>query len=111
MADREWIIATVTPRVVDGGRYIFDVVAVNEHGQELARGTHERRVTLGAASPTAAPVDPTAPQRDTLEEERRVNTKKRKVMRKHRKRERRLRERRRQQALAAARTTGGRRQT
>lgn len=40
------ITATATLRAVDGRRYIFDMVAVNEHGQDLARGTHERRIIL-----------------------------------------------------------------
>ncbi len=38
----ERIIATATLRAIDGRRYHFDVRAVNEHGEELARGTHER---------------------------------------------------------------------
>lgn len=46
LANGERVAATVTPRVVDGRRYIFDVVAVHEHGQEPARGTHERRIIL-----------------------------------------------------------------
>ncbi len=46
LAHGERITATATLRAVDGRRYIFDVVAVNEHGEELARGTHERRIIL-----------------------------------------------------------------
>ncbi len=46
LAHGERITATATLRAVDGRRYLFEVVAVNERGQELARGTHERRIIL-----------------------------------------------------------------
>lgn len=44
MADARRITATATLRAVDGRRYYFDVTAVNERGEPLATGTHERRV-------------------------------------------------------------------
>ena len=40
------IIATVTLRSIEGRRYHFDVRAVNEHGEELASGTHERALIV-----------------------------------------------------------------
>lgn len=42
LAGGERIVATATLVRVEGRRYHFDVVARNEHGEELAHGTHER---------------------------------------------------------------------
>ena len=46
LAVGERIVATATLRAVAGRRYHFDVRAVNEHGEELAAGTHERALIL-----------------------------------------------------------------
>jgi fluoroacetyl-CoA thioesterase len=44
MPDAEQITATAVLRAIDGRRYVFDVTAVNERGEQVAGGTHERRV-------------------------------------------------------------------
>lgn len=44
LADAASITATATLTKVEGRAYTFDVVAVNERGDLLARGTHERRL-------------------------------------------------------------------
>ncbi len=38
------VTATSTLTKVEGRRYYFDIEAMNEHGDVLARGTHERRL-------------------------------------------------------------------
>jgi fluoroacetyl-CoA thioesterase len=42
--DAQRITATATLRRIDGRRYEFDVSAVNERGDLVATGTHERRL-------------------------------------------------------------------
>src|SRR5215211_3335061 len=44
--DAEQITATAVLREVEGRRYGFDVTAVNERGEPVASGTHERRIIL-----------------------------------------------------------------
>lgn len=46
LTDATRITATATLRQIDGRRYLFDVVAVNEHGEIVATGEHERRIIL-----------------------------------------------------------------
>ena len=46
LPDAQQITATATLREVDGRRYLFDVSAVNEHGDLIATGTHERRIIV-----------------------------------------------------------------
>lgn len=46
LPDAERITATATLREIDGRRYVFDVSAVNERGEPVASGEHERRVIL-----------------------------------------------------------------
>jgi predicted thioesterase len=44
LPDAERITATAVLRAIDGRHYVFDVIAVNERGEPVASGTHERRV-------------------------------------------------------------------
>ena len=46
LPDAEQITATALLRESDGRRYFFDVTAVNERGELVASGRHERRVIL-----------------------------------------------------------------
>ena len=46
LPDARQITATATLREIDGRRYVFAVSAVNEHGETVATGTHERRLIL-----------------------------------------------------------------
>jgi predicted thioesterase len=46
MPDAARITATAVLRAIDGRRYFFEVTAVNERGEPVASGTHERRVIL-----------------------------------------------------------------
>jgi len=46
LAEAERITATAVLREVEGRRYLFDVTAVNERGEPVASGTHERRIIL-----------------------------------------------------------------
>ena len=46
LPNAEQITATATLRASDGRRYLFDVRAVNERGDLVASGEHERRVIL-----------------------------------------------------------------
>jgi fluoroacetyl-CoA thioesterase len=46
LTDAVQITATAILRQIDGRRYLFDVVAVNEHGETVATGEHERRIIL-----------------------------------------------------------------
>ena len=46
LPDAARITATAVLREIDGRRYLFDVTAVNERGEPVANGTHERRIIL-----------------------------------------------------------------
>ena len=46
LPDAQQITATAVLRAVDGRRYVFDVSAINEHGEIVATGEHERRIIL-----------------------------------------------------------------
>ncbi len=46
LPDAHQITATATLREIDGRRYVFNVSAINEHGETVATGTHERRIIL-----------------------------------------------------------------
>ena len=46
LPDAHQITATATLREIDGRRYLFEVSAVNEHGDVIATGTHERRIIV-----------------------------------------------------------------
>jgi fluoroacetyl-CoA thioesterase len=44
--DAHRITATATLRAIDGRRYVFDISAINESGEIVATGEHERRIIL-----------------------------------------------------------------
>lgn len=46
LPDAEQITATAVLRAIDGRRYLFDVTAVNERGEAVGSGEHERRIIL-----------------------------------------------------------------
>jgi fluoroacetyl-CoA thioesterase len=46
LPDAEQITATAVLRAIDGRRYTFDISAVNERGDLVATGEHERRIIL-----------------------------------------------------------------
>ena len=46
LPDAHQITATAVLRAVDGRRYVFDVSAINEHGEIVATGEHARRIIL-----------------------------------------------------------------
>jgi predicted thioesterase len=46
LPDADRITATAVLRTIDGRRYTFDISAVNERGEVVATGEHERRIIL-----------------------------------------------------------------
>lgn len=46
LPDADQITATAVLRTIDGRRYTFDISAVNERGEVVATGEHERRIIL-----------------------------------------------------------------
>ena len=46
LPDAGQITATAVLRTIDGRRYIFDISAVNERGEVVATGEHQRRIIL-----------------------------------------------------------------
>src|SRR5215212_9580376 len=46
LPDATRITATAVLRQIDGRRYMFDVSTVNEQGETVATGEHERRIIL-----------------------------------------------------------------